>query len=100
MKSASVPSERVEGLQNEEDGGLALGVVGVSDVSRRVLREDFGMLGAGLAVVKPAVSDACSLDVGSKGEPFDVDSSRTPRDAILLDVEVEALGLKKPLRDC
>ena len=100
MKSASVPSERVEGLQNEEDCGLALGVVGVSDVSRRVLREDFGMSGAGLAVVKPAVSDACSLDVGSEGEPFDVDSSRTPRDAILLDVEVEALGLKKPLRDC
>jgi len=101
MKSASAPSERVEGLRSRGEGdGLALGVVGVSDVSRRVLPEDFGVLGAGLAVVRPAVSDTCSLDVGSKGEPFDVDSSRAPRDAMLLDVEAEALGLKKPLRDC
>ena len=38
MKSASVPSERMEGLRSRgEGGGLALGVVGVSDVSRRVL---------------------------------------------------------------
>lgn len=59
------------------------------------------MLGAGLAVVRAAVSDTCSLDVGSKGEPFDADSSRAPKDAaMLLDVETEALGLKKPLRDC
>ena len=100
MKLASVPSERVEGLRSRGEGdGLVLGVVGVSDVSRRVLREDFSVLGAGLAVVRPAVSDTCSLDVGSKGESFDADSSRAPRDAILLDVE-EALGLKKPLRDC
>ena len=101
MKSASVPSECVEGLRSRGEGdGLAFGVVEVSNVSRRVLREDFGVLGAGLAVVRPAVSDACSLHVGSKGEPFDVDSLRAPKDAMLLDVEVEALGLKKPLRDC
>ena len=101
MKSASVPSERMEGLRSRGEGdGLALGVVGVSDVSRRVLWEDFGVLGAGLAVVRPVVSDTCSLGVGSKEEPFDAGSSRAPKDAMLLDVEAEALGLKKPLRDC